>query len=382
MSTEVANTTRTSTADSADYTTSFRVPTGHTLRSTEVEKATHTIAPKKASSKVPTGHTSRSTEVENTNHISTSDSENDTISLRVPTGHTSRSTEVANTARTSIEDDNIINGIIATCIKYYKPKVMPTVDSVREILTDAYISTDENYGIEEAIEWAKGFEIPHSAVASDMRKFRAAGLNFETMVRRQISTNATNRLSKERVDILLPNNPERSKLFDLANGMVVPHCPSFVPNALGKTTPPRELYLRVHTAVDKMLFTLHEQGLAFILPEAEAIEHIPKLNLCKAHWARKKGKKSGRPIGDLSHGDGTPLNSEYAKLEAEKRWGVINHPTISDFNHDNQTLRKDDKNRFLSDVGRRHHMDYGSSRSLHTALISTRQCEPHGHDFI
>lgn len=80
-----------------------------------------------------------------------------------------------------------------------------------------------------------------------------------------------------------------------------------------------------------MLFALHEQGLAFILPEAEALENIPKLNCCKAHWAKKNGKKSGRPIGDLSNGDGTPLNSEYAKLEAERRWGVIHHPTIADF---------------------------------------------------
>ena len=125
-----------------------------------------------------------------------------------------------------------------------------------------------------------------------MRKFRAAGLDFKTMVRRQISTNAANRLSKERVDILLTNNPERSKLYDLANGIVVPHCSLFVPNALGVTTPPRDLYLKVHNAVDKMLFDLHQQGLAFILPEAEAIDHIPNLNLCKAHWARKKARKA------------------------------------------------------------------------------------------
>ena len=80
-----------------------------------------------------------------------------------------------------------------------------------------------------------------------------------------------------------------------------------------------------------MLFSLHEQGLAFVLPEAEALRFIPNLNCCKAHWAKKKGKKRGRPIGDLSNGDGTPLNSEYAKLEAEKYWGIISHPTILDF---------------------------------------------------
>ena len=214
---------------------------------------------------------------------------------------------------------------------YYRPSSKPTVDSVKKILKDAYISTDENYGIEEAVQWADGFEIPSPTVDSDIRKFRAAGLDFKVMVKRQISMNAANRLLKDRVDRLLPDNPEREKLYDLSDGMVIPHSPTFVPNASGIRTPPRDLYLNVHCAVDKMLFALHEQGLAFILPEAVALESIPELNCCKAHWAKKKGKKSGRPIGDLSNGDETPLNSEYAKLEAEKRWGVIHHLTIADF---------------------------------------------------
>ena len=213
-----------------------------------------------------------------------------------------------------VTNEILIDSIVATCNKYYQPVNKPTVDSTRRILTEAYIATDENYGIEEAIEWADGFEIPSEAVASDMRKFRSAGLDFRVMVKRQIKVNAANRLSKDRVNRLHPDNPERNKLHDLSDGMIIPHCPSFVPNATGESTPPRELYLKVHSAVDKMLFSLHEQGLAFILPEAEALRYIPNLNCCKAHWAKKKGKKSGRPIGDLSNGDGTPLNSEYAKI--------------------------------------------------------------------
>jgi hypothetical protein len=143
--------------------------------------------------------------------------------------------------------------------------------------------------VNKAIEWAKGFDIPSTSVDSDMRKYRAAGLDFKVMAQCQISVHAINRLSKERVDHLLKGNPERDKLNDLADGMVIPHCPTFIPNALGVTTPPRDLYLRVHSAVDKMLFSLHKQGLAFILPKEETLRHIPNLNLCKAHWARKKG---------------------------------------------------------------------------------------------
>jgi hypothetical protein len=324
-------------------------PTGRPLRTPEVGNKIRSITFDTKATKTTTGHTSHRMEVvnnlhrddavtaESNGHVDNDPITEQTVPIRdsttyAPTERSLKTPAVDNNNRASlIKDDSVIKAIVTTCRLYYKPDTQPTIDNVRQILTDAYKSTDENYGAEEAIEWANGFEIPSSTVTSDMNKFRAAGLDFKVMVKRQISLNAANRLSKERIDKLLPNNPEKDKLYDLSNGMVIPQCPSFVPNALGETTPPRELYLKVHSAVDKMLYTLHQQGLAFILPEKEALQHIPNLNCCKAHWARKKGKKSGRPIGDLSNGDGTPLNSEYAKLEAEKRWGVIHHPTISGF---------------------------------------------------
>ena len=307
--------------------------TGRSSTTPEVDSNKETSTFDSTKPHVATGHTSQRLEVENKiyrqNDIICNTRLAKTKSAQLVQQHKATTRQDHNV--NAFRDESVIHSIVTTCGLYYKPETQPTADRIRQILTEAYVATDENYGMEEAIEWAKGFEIPHSAVTSDMKKFRAAGLDFKIMVKRQLSLNARNRLSKERVDRLLPNNPEREKLLDLSDGMVIPHCPSFVPNSLGETTPPRELYQKVHSAVDKMLFTLHEQGLAFIIPEAEALQHIKNLNCCKAHWAKKKGKKSGRPIGDLSNGDGTPLNSEYAKSAAEERWGVIHHPTISDF---------------------------------------------------
>lgn len=304
------------------------VTTGRTLQTTEVDDMSQQNQKMSISFSTNATRGQQSSDDKSHSQSKSKDYVQLPTTSNVTAGRTLRTTEVDNVNN---EDRNLIESIVDTCNAYYHPTMKPTIESVRRVLTDAYISTVENYGIKEANEWADGFEIPTTTVLSDMKKFCAAGLDFKVMVRRQISLNAANRLSKDRVDRLHPNNPEKSKLYDLANGMVVPHCPSFVPNSLGKTTPPRELYLKVHNAVDKMLFALHEQGLAFILPEAAALKHIPNLNCCKAHWARKKGKKSGRPIGDLSNGDGTPLNSDYAKNEAEVRWGKINHPTIEDF---------------------------------------------------
>ena len=160
-STEVANAPHTSTLESAVITNSIHVPTGRTPRSTEVANASRTSTLESAditnSIHVPTGRTPRSTEVANASHTSTLESADIMNSIHVPTGRTLRSTEVANASRMSLIDEDLIKGIVSTCIQYYKPQAMPTVESIRAILTDAYVSTDENYGIKEAIEWAEGF---------------------------------------------------------------------------------------------------------------------------------------------------------------------------------------------------------------------------------
>ena len=79
-----------------------------------------------------------------------------------------------------------------------------------------------------------------------------------------------------------------------------------------------------------MLAGLHAQGLAFCLPKKEAIELIDGLHLCKASWTPKKGKASGRSIGDMSFCDGSPLNCPEAKDVAESWWGPIELPTIEE----------------------------------------------------
>lgn len=104
----------------------------------------------------------------------------------------------------------------------------------------------------------------------------------------------------------------------------------FIPNARGLLTPLRPAYVEVHQAVDRMLADLHAQGLAFCLPKKEAIELIDGLHLGKASWTTKKGKASGRSIGDMSFCDGTPLNCDESIQIAESWWGKIELPTIEE----------------------------------------------------
>ena len=89
-------------------------------------------------------------------------------------------------------------------------------------------------------------------------------------------------------------------------------------------------YRRRHLAVNKMLGAIIEQRLAFILPLDLAQAYIPNLHLCKAHWTTKKGEASGRPLGDLSNVDGTPLNTDATADAATADYGPITHPTLED----------------------------------------------------
>lgn len=77
-----------------------------------------------------------------------------------------------------------------------------------------------------------------------------------------------------------------------------------------------------------MIASTVAKKLGFLLPKALAVQTIPNLHLCTAHWTPKKGKKSGRPIGDLTFVEGVALNLEETTAASELYYGAIIHPTI------------------------------------------------------
>lgn len=82
--------------------------------------------------------------------------------------------------------------------------------------------------------------------------------------------------------------------------------------------------------MNKMFGDFVEQRLAFLLPCEEAKQYVPRLHLCKAHWTKRKGKPSGRPLGDLTYIDSTPINTPAMSEAAAQHYGTILHPTLED----------------------------------------------------
>ena len=224
----------------------------------------------------------------------------------------------------------LVESVMKTASSMFSSEDDLCEEGLINLIVEAIASTDGNYGIQEAIKWANGYEFPQHLVDSDLRLFRASQLDFNKMVKRRLTKLGDNRLSRLRVSRLREDNPELERLLDIAQGMRVPLPIGFLPNAKGSLTPLRPVYVEVHQAVDKMLADLHGQGLAFCLPKKDAIALIDGLHLGKASWTPKKGKASGRSIGDMSFCDGTPLNCDESKAIAEEWWGKIELPTIED----------------------------------------------------
>lgn len=175
--------------------------------------------------------------------------------------------EISPAVKTFMKERGIRSDLLETTLETAKRLFSPTEilpsRQLEELTIEAIASSDGHYGISEAIKWAGGFEFPQELVVSDLRLFRASQLDFTVMIARRLKQFGADRLSRSRVERLRWDNPERSRLFDIASGMRVPLPTGFAHNGKGILTPLRPAYVQVHQAVDKMLADLHTQGLAF-----------------------------------------------------------------------------------------------------------------------
>ena len=246
-----------------------------------------------------------------------------------------RSVGVINAASEGSDAGDIDNPDVAPAVSEWVaacfPQSCPTSErDLRDLVREAADSARTDYDASSAVAWGDGYEFPPKFISDDATCLSEAGGNFEVMVRTRLELLSPDRLSASRVEGLRADNPERPLMFDLVIGMKAFIPEGFVANGLSERSPLRKKYVTVSTAVNKMFGEVVKQKLAFLIPLETAQKCVPNLHLGKAHWTVKKGKPSGRPLGDLSGADGTPLNTDAMSDEASSYYGKIVHPTIDE----------------------------------------------------
>jgi len=198
-----------------------------------------------------------------------------------------------------------------------------------EIITEAYKVTDSIFGVQDAINWGKGFKWPDNVFTRDALRAAQSEFNLSSMTMKHQASMAHDRLSLDRISRWIsPDDPAYNLLIDLVMGMKLFIDDNFVPN--NAPPPKRKLYLEVCQAVNKGFLESWEDDLVFIFPK-NIMTQFGDIHYSPVHWTTKVGKECGRTLFDSSDDKyGSSLNSDQARELIRNYYGEITHPTIED----------------------------------------------------
>ena len=177
------------------------------------------------------------------------------------------------------------------------------VDAVG-LVDQAYRWADQQFGLQEAREWAQGYQVPDTVVRDDTELLENAGGDLVEMARRARKAQWGNRLSRERVEaVITMGNPERDKLLELATiGIRVLLPKNFKPSGVQGRPPLRRKLVQAGGAVEKMIVeSFRNKGLAAILPLSvvEELGERENIHMHTLSHAPKHESVKGRNVGDL-----------------------------------------------------------------------------------
>jgi hypothetical protein len=225
----------------------------------------------------------------------------------------------------TVSDYKKIKVIVESIKRYLFTKV--DEGSIEKIVAEAYEDNDKNFTIEQAVQWGEGFTIPRGVVDADEALLASFGGDLDAMAEDRLQAGLNNRLNHDRVNNLLPGNPERERLHRLVEGMEIILPNDFVPNGQDEWPKLRNKYLQAAGAVNKMVLKVQQKKLAFFLWKS-TVKKINGSHVSPAHWTEKKDKPEGRTLIDLTDPTRGALNTEDARATAEDEWRPINLFTI------------------------------------------------------
>ena len=71
---------------------------------------------------------------------------------------------------------------VCECIRGIYPETRFSERELRELVEESFVAADENYDIQEAVEWGKDFSWPEGIVKRDLSKLKKSNYNLSSMV--------------------------------------------------------------------------------------------------------------------------------------------------------------------------------------------------------
>ena len=200
---------------------------------------------------------------------------------------------------------------------------------VETIMSEAYKSVDLEFGVEEANEWANGFQFPDSVVWSDALELYNCDWDLSLVATKKNSILINDRFSAERLNALWNrDDPDFQLLLELAEGVPVWRSNDFLP---ARNPPPlSRAYKNVSAVINKLCYEQWERGQAIILPlsvltDARCTQQAQISFSGKYGWVPKHGSQEGRPTSNYSYDNGNHglINSEFVKHAVKEFYGAI-----------------------------------------------------------
>jgi hypothetical protein len=176
----------------------------------------------------------------------------------------------------ALVDALLVQEILSSVIHYFASNLLSAEErrAIVNLIVEAIIDCDLNYGEKATIKWADGFKWRQETLNKDLALFMELGMDIKVMVATRLAALKQERLNPQRVESLRAENPERERLLGLYEGMVVPKPEGFVFNGATSFKGLHKIYKRVLAAVDRMLGDIHDQQLGFVLLETISREHV------------------------------------------------------------------------------------------------------------
>ena len=209
---------------------------------------------------------------------------------------------------------------------------------LRDLIWEAFESSDLDMDIEAAVKWGEGFSFPPPCFTNDIEDLDHHQGDLSSLIRSRQRAISHRRLNSSCISglalLLPPDDPDLALLTSLVDGIPVIVDPLFTPDP--NPPSPSPLYVTAACAVNKMWYSLYQKGFVLFFPTARlktwhSLRQF-QLSYSRAGWAKKRGAAKGRPTNNHSYDNkkGGLINTSDSKASLKDLYGEIHPAQLTD----------------------------------------------------